>query len=66
MSKIIRNEFMGNWYVFWLLCLTGIGLPLALLYLLDGTIRIEDEMEDPEQFVAAFRAGKVRKIGTSA
>ena len=40
MSKIIRNEFMGNWYVFWLLCLTGIGLPLALLYLLDGTIRI--------------------------
>ena len=26
----------------------------------------EDEIEDPEQFVAVFRAGKVRKIGTSA
>ncbi len=61
MSKIIRHEFMGNWAVFWLLCITGIGLPLALLYLLAGTIRIESEMEDPEQFVADFRAGKLGK-----
>jgi hypothetical protein len=61
MSKIIRNEFMGSWLLFWLLCLTVIGLPLALLYLLSGTIRIEDEMDDPERFVAAYRQGKFRK-----
>ncbi|MFN0168233.1 MAG: hypothetical protein ACKV22_17550 [Bryobacteraceae bacterium] len=61
MSKIIRHEFMGNWAVFWLLCITGIGLPWAILYLLAGTIRIETEMDDPEQFVADFRAGKLGK-----
>jgi hypothetical protein len=58
MSKIIRYEFMGNWLLFWLLCITGIGIPFAILYLLNGTLRIEDEMADPEQFVSAFRAGK--------
>jgi hypothetical protein len=49
---------MGSWLLFWLLCITGIGIPFAVLYLLNGTLRIEDEMADPEQFVSAFRAGK--------
>jgi hypothetical protein len=44
-----------------LLCLTLVGIPLAILYLLSGTLRIEDEIEDPEQFVAAFRAGKIKR-----
>jgi hypothetical protein len=61
MSKVIRNEFMGNWLLFSFLCITLIGIPLALLYLLTGTIRIETEMEDPEQFVVAYRTGRLRK-----
>ena len=56
MSKIVRYEFMGSWLYFWLLCISGIGIPVAILYLLNGTLRIEDEMTDPEQFVSAFRA----------
>ena len=51
---------MGSRVLFWLLCITGIGLPLAVLYLVEGTIRIEDEIENPEQFAADFRAGKLR------
>jgi hypothetical protein len=58
MSKIVRYEFMGSWLYFWLLCISGIGIPVAILYLLNGTLRIEDEMTDPEQFVSAFRAGR--------
>jgi hypothetical protein len=58
MSKIVRYEFMGSWALFWLLCVTGIGIPFAVLILLNGTLRIEDEMADPEQFVSAFREGK--------
>jgi hypothetical protein len=61
MSKVVRYEFLGNWFLFWALCVTGIGIPLGLLYLLDGTLRIETEMDDPEQFVAEFRAGKIGK-----
>ena len=58
MSKIVRYEFMGSWGIFWLLCLTTVGIPIAILYLLTGTLRIENEMEDPEEFVSAFRDGK--------
>jgi hypothetical protein len=58
MSKIIRYEFMGSWLFFWFLCITVIGIPVAILYLLNGMLRIEDEMADPEQFVSAFRARK--------
>jgi hypothetical protein len=58
MSKVIRYEFMGSNLMFWFLCITVIGLPLGILYLLNGTIRIENEIEDPEKFVSAFRAGR--------
>jgi hypothetical protein len=59
MSKVIRYEFMGSWMLFWLLGISIIGIPLAILYLLNGTIRIEDELDDPEQFLAEFRSGKL-------
>ena len=58
MSRIVRYEFMGSWLRFWILCITVIGIPCAVLYLLDGTLRVETEMADPEQFVSAFRAGR--------
>ncbi len=58
MSKIVRYRFLGNHYWFWLMCVTVIGLPLALLYLLHGTIRIEEELGDPERFIEEFQAGK--------
>jgi hypothetical protein len=59
MPKVVRYEFMGSWMLFWLLGISVIGIPLAVLYLVNGTIRIEDELDDPEQFVADFRSGKL-------
>ena len=45
--------------LFWLLGISIMGIPLAILYLMNGTIRIEDELDNPEQFVADFRSGKL-------
>lgn len=59
MSKVVRYEFMGSWMLFWLLGISIMGIPLAILYLMNGTIRIEDELDNPEQFVADFRSGKL-------
>lgn len=56
MSKIVRYEFMGNWFYFWLMCITTVGIPMAILYLLNGTLRIEEDFDDPERFVAEYRA----------
>ena len=60
-SKIVRYQFLGNYYWFWLLCVTVVGLPVPILYLLHGTIRIEEELDDPERFIEQFRAGKLTK-----
>ncbi len=59
MSKIVHYQFMGSWLVFWFFCITGIGIPIALLYLINGTIRTDSEVDDPEQFIVDFRAGKL-------
>jgi len=61
MPKIIRYQFMGSTFWFWLLCITTIGIPIALLYLLNGTIRVEHELKDPERFIEEFESGRLKK-----
>ncbi len=61
MPKIIRYEFMGSAVMFWLLCVTVVLIPFAVIYLLNGTLRIEHEMDDLERFVEDFRSGKLGK-----
>jgi uncharacterized membrane protein len=59
-SKIVRYEFMGNWFIFWLLVITCLGIPIAFLHILNSTVRIETEMDNPEEVLANFRAGKLK------
>jgi hypothetical protein len=59
-SKIVRYEFMGNWFIFWFLVITVLGIPIAFLYFLNGTVRIETEMDNPEEVLSSFRAGKLK------
>jgi hypothetical protein len=58
MSNVVRYEFMGSWVLFWFLFITGIGMPFAILYLLDGTLRLQTDVDDPEKFVEAYRRAK--------
>ena len=59
MSKIVRHEFVGNWVWVWLLCLTVVGIPIALLHLFYATVRIETEIDNPEELVYRYRAGRL-------
>jgi hypothetical protein len=61
MSKIVRYEFLGSWIIFSLMFLSGVGIPGAILYLLNGLVSLETTMDDPEKFLAEFRAGKWRR-----
>lgn len=45
-DKIVRRQFLGNWVLFWLLCISIIGIPFAVLYLIDGMVTIEQRVED--------------------
>ncbi len=58
MTTIARHEFMGSWLYFWLLCISVVGLPLALLYLLNGTIRVEEQVEEGERVLSTLRAAR--------
>ena len=58
MAKIVRHEFMGSAIIFFALCLSGIGIPLAILYLIAGTVTVEEDIEDPTQFLMQYKAGK--------
>lgn len=58
MGKIIRHEFTGSILGFWLLCLTIVLIPLAVVYLLHGTLQVVHEVDDPEEFVAQYRTRK--------
>ncbi len=59
MSRIVRYEFMGSWLLFWVFSITVIGIPIAILYLVNGTLRLEVPVDDPQRFVDEFRAGRL-------
>jgi hypothetical protein len=61
MAKIIRHEYLGNRFLFMILCITIVGIPLAVIRLIGSTVTVVEEIDDPTEFLEAFRAGKVGK-----
>jgi hypothetical protein len=59
MAKIVRYEFLGNWFYLCLLCI--FLLPIGVVYWLMRSIRIEEELDSPEDFVTLYRAGKLSR-----
>jgi hypothetical protein len=60
MSKVVRYEFFGDWLVFWLWSVTVIGIPIAILYVISRTLRVDTELENPEEFVNAWRSNRLK------
>lgn len=60
MSRIVRFEFMGSWVIFSILFISGVGLPAAILYLINGLVLVETAIEDPEKFISEYKAGRWR------
>ena len=61
MGKIVRYEFLGNRMLFWFMCITLIGIPMAILYLIVTTVRIEESLDDPTEFLEEYGSGKYRR-----
>ncbi len=57
-SRLIRYEFLGSWLYFWLLCVLVVTIPIAILYLMQRTVRVENEMGDVEEFLTGLKSGK--------
>jgi hypothetical protein len=66
MAKIARYEFIGNWLNLLACFVTGVGVPIAILYLVNGTIRIEEEIDDRSDSLPDTRPCSVSISGTTA
>ena len=55
MSKIIYHEFLGSRLLVLLLCLTIIGIPVAVIYLFEWFVTVEEEVADPRAFLDKYR-----------
>ena len=62
MSKVVRYEFIGNLALFWLMCVTVILIPAAIVYMVDNTVRIDTDMVDPEKFLKNYKAKKIQPV----
>ena len=51
MDTITRREFKGNRLLFVLLCLSVIGIPSAIVYLIENTIDIKYDVDDADAFL---------------
>ena len=56
MGRFVRREFLGSRLLFFLLVISGIGIPFAIIYLIECTVSIEEEVKNPEELVASLRA----------
>jgi hypothetical protein len=55
MGKVIYREFLGSKPLVFCMCLTGIGIPLAVIYVLEWLVTIEEEVADPTAFLEMHR-----------
>jgi hypothetical protein len=55
MGQVVRHEFLGSRLYVFLLCLTVIGIPLAILYAKECTVTIVEEMENPSDFLETWK-----------
>lgn len=64
MGKIVRYEFIGSPMLFWLMCISLVGIPRAILYLIEATVGIEESLDDPTEFLEKYRSGesKLKKL----
>ncbi len=61
MAQIVRHEFVGNKLLFTILCLIGIGIPLAVVYFIESTVTVKEEIDDATAFLESFRAEKAAR-----
>ena len=55
-GKIVRHEFIGNWVVQILLLV--VFLPVGILYAVLATVKLEEEIESPSEFLESYRASR--------
>ena len=51
MEKVTLRKFTGSWFRFFFLCATVVGIPAAIIYVIENTVDIQYEVDDAEEFL---------------
>jgi hypothetical protein len=41
--------------------ISWIGIPLGIVYFILATVKIEEEIENPNEFIAAYKEGRLKR-----
>ena len=51
MEKVTLRKFTGSWFRVYFLCATILGIPAAIIYIIESTVGIQHEVDDAEEFL---------------
>jgi len=60
MGKIVYHEFLGSRLLLMILALSVVGIPLAVIYVLENTVTVEESFESPSEFLDTQREMRKR------
>ena len=55
-GKIVRYEFHGSYIYVALAFVLIFTIPLAIIHVINSTIRIDEEMENPSEFFERYKS----------
>lgn len=56
MGKIVYHQFLGSQFFVVLLCLTVVGIPMAILYAVQCTVTVIEETPNPSKFLEKWKS----------
>jgi len=60
MGKIVYHEYLGSRLLLTILGLSIIGIPLAVVYVLESTVTVEESVDSPGEFLEKQREKRRR------
>ena len=55
-GKIVRYEFLGSYLYVFFSFLFVVTIPLGIIHIINCTVRIEEELEDPGEFLEQHKS----------
>jgi ABC-type molybdate transport system permease subunit len=54
-GKIVRYEFLGSYVYVCIAFLLVVTIPLAVIHIITATVRIDEQLENPSEFLAQHK-----------
>jgi len=60
-GKIVRYEFLGSYVYVCVAFFLVVTIPLAVIHIITTTVRIDEELKNPSEFLAQYKEQQGKK-----